>query len=136
VPWTSFEADRWAKTKQTFNETAAFVRDQRMSLLIVYVPIKFRVYRGFVRFEPVSKAESWRLWPLPDLFSDFCQAEGLSCIDLTEPSRSTSSSAARASRRPRRSAESVRTWLMRIHDRLGSPGALLSSVSGKLARGS
>ena len=50
--------------------------------------------------------------------------------------RSASSSEARARRRPMRSTESVRIWLILTHDRFGKPGALLSSVSGKPARGS
>ena len=49
--------------------------------------------------------------------------------------RATSSSDACAILRPIRSTESVRSWLIFTQDRLLSPVALLSSVSGNPARG-
>lgn len=50
--------------------------------------------------------------------------------------RAISSSEARANFLPIRSTESVRTWLILIHDRFGRPVALVSQVSGNPARGS
>ena len=52
-------------------------------MLLVYVPIKFRVYRDFVQLPPHSETRHWTLWPLPELFAQFCGAERLACVDLT-----------------------------------------------------
>src|SRR5712692_8502599 len=66
-----------------------------------------------------------------------CWDESYPIISLRpSTTRSTSSSEARARRRPIRSTERVRIWLILTHDRFGRPGALLSDVSGKPARGS
>jgi hypothetical protein len=56
-----------------------------MRLLLVYAPIKFRVYRELVEFRPGDDRRTWGLWPLPELFLAFCRIQGLVCLDLTEP---------------------------------------------------
>ena len=48
----------------------------------------------------------------------------------------SSASEGRAIFRPIRSVESVRIWLILIHDLFGRPVAVLSSVGGNPARGS
>jgi hypothetical protein len=58
-------------------------------MLLVYVPIKFRVYREFVQLPPHSEVREWTLWPLPDLFTQFCAAERLACVDLMGVLRDT-----------------------------------------------
>jgi hypothetical protein len=45
--------------------------------------MKFRVYRDFVEPPPGGELRDWALWPLPDLFAQFCRTEGLACLDLT-----------------------------------------------------
>jgi SGNH hydrolase-like domain, acetyltransferase AlgX len=62
-------------------------RERDVRLLLVYVPIKYRVYRDFVELPPTQELRDWTLWPLPDLFAQFCRAEGLARADLTEPLR-------------------------------------------------
>ena len=56
----------------------------------------------------------------------------------TRPSTTaaSSSSEARPSRRPMRSTESVRTWLILTHERLGRLGAASGNARGNPARGS
>jgi hypothetical protein len=83
VPWTEFERDRWDRAQDTLREAAKATRGRDVNLLLVYVPIKFRVYRDFIELPPGSELRDWALWPLPDLFAQFCRAEGLACLDLT-----------------------------------------------------
>jgi hypothetical protein len=87
VPWTDFEEGRWAKAQQTLRAAAAQTRAHGARLLLVYVPIKFRVYRDFLDVPAGSELRGWRLWPLPERFAQFCRAEGLACLDLTGPLR-------------------------------------------------
>ncbi len=82
-PWTAFEHGRWERAQDTFREGARFARVHDVELLLVYVPIKFRVYRDFIEFPPNSALASWTVWPLPELFDRFCRREGLACLDLT-----------------------------------------------------
>lgn len=80
--WTTFEEARWERAKQTFREAVRFAEGRDIKLLVVYIPIKFRVYRDFVDFSP-GEVRDWTLWPLPGLFADFCRIERLPCLDLT-----------------------------------------------------
>lgn len=84
VPWTEFERNRWDRAQQTLREAARATRERGVSLLLVYVPIKFRVYRDFIELPPGSELRDWTLWSLPDLFAQFCRTEGLACLDLTD----------------------------------------------------
>jgi hypothetical protein len=83
LPWNDFERSRWEKAQETFREGIRLTRKQNIHLLLVYIPIKFRVYRDFVELPKDSEARDWSLWPLPDLFLQFCRTERLACLDLT-----------------------------------------------------
>jgi lysophospholipase L1-like esterase len=83
VPWTEFERDRWDRAQRTLREAARATRERDVNLLLVYVPIKFRVYRDFIQLSPGGELRDWALWSLPDLFAQFCRTEGLACLDLT-----------------------------------------------------
>jgi hypothetical protein len=82
-PWTDFERGRWKRARATLVDAAHSTRGRGIHLLLVYVPIKFRVYRDLVELPPRSEARRWTLWPLPDLFKQLCGAERLACVDLT-----------------------------------------------------
>jgi hypothetical protein len=82
-PWTEFERGRWERAQHTLREAVRFARAHNANLLLVYVPIKFRVYRDFIEFPPRGELRTWTLWPLPELFDHFCRADGLACLDLT-----------------------------------------------------
>jgi len=84
VPWTEFERGRWEKAQRTLREAARVTREHNVQLLLVYVPIKFRVYRDFIELPPGSALRDWIPWSLPDLFGQFCRADGLVCLDLTD----------------------------------------------------
>jgi hypothetical protein len=82
-PWTEFERARWDRAQQTFREAVKFTREHNVNLLLVYVPTKFRVYRDFIEPSPRGELRDWTLWPLPELFAQFCRADGFACLDLT-----------------------------------------------------
>ena len=54
LPWTDFERGRWERAQEMLMEAVRSTREHNIHLLLVYVPIKFRVYRDFVEV-PVSK---------------------------------------------------------------------------------
>jgi lysophospholipase L1-like esterase len=83
-PWTDFERRRWESARKTLGEAVKITRERNANFLLVYVPIKFRVYRDFIDLPAGSELREWTLWPLPDLFGQFCRGEGLTCLDLTE----------------------------------------------------
>jgi SGNH hydrolase-like domain, acetyltransferase AlgX len=77
------------RPSQTLRDAVRVTRAHEVKLLLVYVPIKFRVYRDFVDPPPGSKVHHWTLWPLPDLFAHFCLTEEFACLDLTGVLRDT-----------------------------------------------
>jgi hypothetical protein len=87
VPWTDFEKQQWGKTRATIREGVGLARARDVHLLLVYVPIKFRVYGDLVDPAPGSELPQWTPWPLPELFAELCRAEEVPCLDLTEPLR-------------------------------------------------
>jgi lysophospholipase L1-like esterase len=84
-PWTAFEWHRWDKARNTLDRAVSLTRALDIRLLLVYVPIKFRVYRDFVDLPSSEEIRGWTLWPLPDLFAQFCRPAGVVCLDLTDP---------------------------------------------------
>jgi hypothetical protein len=82
-PWTDFERGRWDRARDTLRAAARIARAHDVELLLVYVPIKFRVYRDFIELPPNGELAGWTLWPLPELFQRFCRDEGIACLDLT-----------------------------------------------------
>jgi hypothetical protein len=83
-PWTDFEAGRWKKTRDTLAQVAAYSKAQGIHVLFTFVPIKFRVYQPFVKFDPDSPCLTWRVWPIAEMFLEFCQSVGVPCLNLTE----------------------------------------------------
>jgi len=85
VPWTDYEQDRWAITKDALLEGARYCNDQGIELIIAYVPTKYRVYRDFIQLPEGSEMAQWSVWPLPEIFGKFCEDADLTCVDLTPP---------------------------------------------------
>ena len=85
VPWSPWLADRWGRTKATFEEGAGFCHQQGIRLVLCFVPDKFRVYRPFVELPPHSPCRQWVNWSLPAAFSEFCRTSQIPLIDLTAP---------------------------------------------------
>ncbi len=83
-PWSDFEAGRWKKTRDTLAQVAEYSKAQGLHVLFTFIPIKFRVYQSFVKFDPESPCREWSVWPIAELFSEFCQSAGVPCLNLTE----------------------------------------------------
>jgi hypothetical protein len=82
-PWADWLSDRWEKTRRALEQGVKFSHKQNIHLLFVFIPIKFRVYRPFVKFASDSPCRTWNVWPINKLFTDFCQSNAVSCLDLT-----------------------------------------------------
>ena len=87
LPFTDYEQERFETTKATFREGLELSRAQGVSVVLVFVPMKFRVYGEFCSFAPDSPCRHWKPWNLPARFAAFCADEGLECLDLSEPMR-------------------------------------------------
>jgi SGNH hydrolase-like domain, acetyltransferase AlgX len=84
VSWTEYEESRWEKAKETFREGIEVARSNGAEVILVYVPIKFRVYREFIRIPPHSPLRRWGVWKsLPQKFTEFCRSVPVPCVDLT-----------------------------------------------------
>ena len=85
VPWTEYEESRWEKAKKTFREGIEAARGSGAEIILVYVPIKFRVYREFITIPPRSPLRGWGVWTsLPQKFTEFCKSVSVPCVDLTD----------------------------------------------------
>jgi hypothetical protein len=85
VPWTEFEESRWEKTKQTFRDGIQVAKANGVSIILIYVPIKFRVYRDFIKIPRGSPLSHWAAWKsLPQDFMEFCRTASVPCLDLTD----------------------------------------------------
>ncbi len=87
VSWSEWTASRWDRARAALIRGAAFCRKHGIHHLLCYIPVKFRVYRSFVRFPPDSPCCDWALWPLPGKVKEFCRSEKLPFLDLTGPFR-------------------------------------------------
>jgi hypothetical protein len=84
VPWDDWVASRWEKARDTLAQVARFSHAKGIHVLFAFVPIKFRVYHPFVTFPPDSSCGTWNVWPIAELFIEFCQSTGVPCLNLTE----------------------------------------------------
>src|SRR5262249_51024452 len=85
VPWTELEESRWEKTKQTFRDGIQAARANGASIILIYVPIKFRVYPDFIKIPPASPLHHCGAWKsLPQNFMEFCRTASVPCEDLTD----------------------------------------------------
>jgi lysophospholipase L1-like esterase len=85
VPWTDYEEERWRVARAAFEEGAAFARERGIHLVFLYAPIKFRVFRDFIKIPEDSPMKGWNAWDkLPLYFQDFCASSTVPCVNLTE----------------------------------------------------
>src|SRR5206468_952212 len=72
LPWSDYEAERFEKTKAAFCQGYQICQDQGVQLILVFIPMKFRVYSDYCTFPPESPCRDWRPWDLPSRFTEFC----------------------------------------------------------------
>ena len=85
LPFTDYEQERFETTKAAFREGLGLARAQGVSLALVFVPMKFRVYSTWCSFAADSPCHQWTPWDLPTRFAAFCAEEDLECVDLSVP---------------------------------------------------
>jgi hypothetical protein len=84
IPWSDHEVECWKRSQRTLQQGADICRKEGIHLLLCYIPVKYRVYGQFVTFPPGSACLSYDVWPLPELFADFCRSSDIPFLDLTE----------------------------------------------------
>jgi hypothetical protein len=85
--FTDLERDRLERTTGAFREGVELGREEGVSVVLFFVPMKFRVYGEFCVFASDSPCREWEPWELPTRFAGFCEEEGFDCVDLSEPMR-------------------------------------------------
>jgi hypothetical protein len=83
VPWSDYEAQRWEKSRAALAEGVAHCRERGVHVLLVFVPIKFRVMQPFVAFPEGSPCSAWRVWPIAASFGELCASLDVPHLDLT-----------------------------------------------------
>jgi hypothetical protein len=85
VPLSKEDEVSLAKAKQVLSEAAELSLARGSRFLLVYVPIKFRVYRDFCDFPKDGYGRTWTLNDLPERLRQWSEAEKIPFFDLTEP---------------------------------------------------
>ena len=71
-------------TKDILLTARKLAHDNGTEFVLVYVPTKFRVYQNQCAVFPVNSfTKDWRLSDLPDRIRSWCEAQGISFLDLT-----------------------------------------------------
>jgi hypothetical protein len=82
-----FERERLKVTVSTLQRAAEDCRRHGTTLVVYYVPIKFRVYRDAVTFPSGSPCEKWTSWDLESQVRAACERAHIPFTSLTEPMR-------------------------------------------------
>jgi SGNH hydrolase-like domain, acetyltransferase AlgX len=84
VLWTEYEESRWDVAKAYFKKGIELARAGGVHVILLYIPIKYRVYRELIEVPHGSPLQHWNVWPLPTKFMEFCKSVQVPCIDLTD----------------------------------------------------
>lgn len=79
---------QWDMTTAAVAGAQAAAQQSGSDFLVVYIPRKLRVYRGFLRAEPGAHALTWKDNNLPDVLSAWCRDNGIAFLDSTLALRS------------------------------------------------
>jgi hypothetical protein len=82
-PLTSKEIELLEKTQAILQEAQGVSAENRAQFVLVYVPIKYRVYAGLCQFKPGSLAAGWQPNDLPQRMGDWAKANDIPFVDLT-----------------------------------------------------
>ncbi len=88
---TDYERERLQTTFATFEKGVTEARAAGTEVVIVFVPMKFRIYGSGCDTGPESLCAGWTPWALDEEFAAACDASGLTCLDLTGPMREAAS---------------------------------------------
>lgn len=82
-----FERRRLAKAGAALLRARRQCEEAGAQLVVLCVPMKFRVYGSLCTFAPGSPCREWRPWQLPSLLAESCAAAHIPFVDLSEPMR-------------------------------------------------
>jgi hypothetical protein len=80
-----YERQRLEITKLTLRQGAEMAREHGITLVVYYIPIKFRVYGDLCTFPPGSPCPRWQPWDLEARLAAFCKEAGIQFVSLTAP---------------------------------------------------
>ena len=83
-PW---EAGQWEIASRILSDAHDVARRMKTGFLVVFIPRKLRVYRGFLHAEPGAYATTWKDNNLPDVLSAWCREQGIAFLDSTHALR-------------------------------------------------
>lgn len=87
APEDPAEPRQWEVAAATLLQARNMTEAAGAKLLVAYIPRKLRVYDGFLDAAPDSYARLWRNSSLPDAMADWCRAQQIAFLDLTQPLR-------------------------------------------------
>ena len=82
-----YERERFEAEQAAFRRGAALCRARGVRLVVLYVPIKFRVYGDRCVYPPGSPCATWHPWDLESRFAAFARDAGIELVSLTDPMR-------------------------------------------------
>jgi SGNH hydrolase-like domain, acetyltransferase AlgX len=83
LEYGDYEKKCFERTKAAFRRGRDVCDQNGIRLVLVYIPMKFRVYGELCKFPPASPCVDWHPWNLVDYFRQFCDDESISWVDLT-----------------------------------------------------
>jgi lysophospholipase L1-like esterase len=83
-PWTPRQ---WEATAVILSDAYDQTRRLGADFLLVFIPRKLRVYRGFVKAEAGAHALIWQDNNLPDVLGAWCRDQGIAFLDSTHALR-------------------------------------------------
>jgi hypothetical protein len=90
-PWSDGRERALRDAESILAEGYRLVRDREAQLLVVLVPIKYRVYGGLVQPAPNSQITDWVSNDFPDRLMSSCARMGIPFVDLTDALRRSAS---------------------------------------------
>jgi hypothetical protein len=87
LDYDDYEKECFERTKGALRRGRDLCNQNRIPLVVFYIPMKFRVYGDLCTFPQGSPCAEWQPWDLVDYFREFCGEETIPFVDLTPPMR-------------------------------------------------
>jgi hypothetical protein len=84
---SEFERERLLSTEATLTRASEICRRNGVTLIVYYIPIKFRVYGPLCTFPAKSPCRSWQPWDLEREVRAICVRAGIRYVSLTDEMR-------------------------------------------------
>lgn len=85
VPLSKEDEASLTKTKEMLSEAARLTAAKGSQFVLVYLPIKFRVYRDLCDFPADGYGRTWVVNDLPERMRKWSEEQKIPFVDLTEP---------------------------------------------------